>query len=91
MKDNVTLCSLRDREVISVCDGKRLGYVCDAEIDLSCGKVCALIIPGDMKLLGFSRSGDYYVPWDCIQRIGDDVILVNAEYVYKKDKDKKKK
>ena len=74
-----TLCDLRDKEVINVLNGKRLGYVCDAEIDCSCGRVCALLVPGPSKCLGLVRGGAIRIPWDKIDRIGDDIILVRAD------------
>jgi len=73
-----TFGQLKDKEVINVCDGHRLGYVCDAEIDTCIGRICALIIPGPSKCLGFVRGNTVRVPWECVERIGDDIILVNA-------------
>ena len=35
---------LRDKEVIHVCEGTRLGYVNDLVIDICCGRVTALIV-----------------------------------------------
>ena len=81
-----TISSLRDREVISICDGKRLGYVCDAEVDLCSGKVCSLILPGELKCLGFARQPEIYVPFDAIERIGSDVILVDSKRIFVKEK-----
>ena len=34
---NATFCELRDKEVISVKDGRRLGFISDLEIDLCTG------------------------------------------------------
>ena len=36
---NATFCELRDKEVISVKDGRRLGFISDLEIDLCTGRV----------------------------------------------------
>lgn len=74
----ITANCLRDREVVSVCDGKRLGYVCDLVIDICTGKILSLILPGELKYFGFSRGEDCVIPWSAITRIGDDIILVNA-------------
>ena len=82
MADKATLCSLRDREVISSCDGKRLGFVCDIEIDTCTGRVCALILPGDIRMPFFVRGADICVPWECVERIGKDVILVNSGGIF---------
>ena len=48
-------CSLREmryKEVISVTDGSRYGYVGDVDIDLDSGQVRALIIPGQPRFFG---------------------------------------
>jgi YlmC/YmxH family sporulation protein len=71
--------SFRCREVINICDGCRLGYVCDLEIDTDCGKILSLVIPGPCRFLGlFGREEDYVIPWPCIRRIGADIILVDV-------------
>lgn len=43
------LSDLRYKEVIDMTTGQRLGYVCDAEIDLEEGKIVSLIVPGQKK------------------------------------------
>lgn len=70
--------SIRDREVINIRDGKKIGVVSDMEIDFEQGKITSLIIPGSGKLIGlFSRESDIVVPWSCIKKVGIDVILVD--------------
>ena len=72
------MADLRCKEVINICDGCRLGYVGDVEITVPEGKVVALIVPGPYRFFGlFGRGEEYYIPWDCIKQIGDDIILVN--------------
>ena len=72
------LTSLRCKEVINVSDGCRLGFVSDVEIDLATGKVAALVVPGPCRFFGlFGRGDDFVIPWRCICRIGDDIILVD--------------
>lgn len=71
---------LQEKEVINICDGRRLGFVCDLELDLHTGKICGLIVPEDgNKWNIFCKSRYYYVPWRCIKRIGDDIILVEVD------------
>ena len=72
-------CELRNKEVINLCDGRRLGFVSDLEIDLDSGQVVALILPGDNKLLNLGKCRQIRVLWCDIDRIGDDVILVRAK------------
>ena len=69
---------LRCKEVICLSDGRRLGFVCDVRIELPEGRVTAIIVPGPCRILGCcGRKDDYVVPWDCIRRIGPDIILVD--------------
>ncbi len=71
---------LRCKEVINICDGHRLGYISDAEIELPEGKVLALVVPGPCRFFGlFGRKDDYVIPWDCIRRMGSDIVLVELE------------
>lgn len=69
---------LRCKEVVCICDGRRLGFICDVKIELPEGRICAIIVPCPCKLLGFwGRREDYVIPWCCIKRIGPDVVLVD--------------
>ena len=44
------------------------GYVNDLVIDICCGRVTALIVPGPCRFLGlFGREDDYVIPWLCMQ------------------------
>lgn len=68
----------RQKEVINIYDGKRLGFVCDVDIDMNTGKLNSIIIPGSAKFLGiFGTQDDYVIPFSSIKTIGDDIILVD--------------
>ena len=70
---------LRNKEVIHVCEGARLGYTNDLSIELETGRIAAIIVPGPCKFWGlFGRECDYVIPWCCIRRIGEDIILVDG-------------
>jgi len=72
------ISELRAKEVISVLDGKRLGFIGDLEIDLEAGRVKGIVVPGAGKILGlFGRDNDIYIPWEKIVKIGVDVVLVD--------------
>ena len=82
---------LRDKEVIHVCEGARLGYVNDLVVDICCGRVTALIVPGPFRFFGlFGRGEDFCVPWDCVQRFGDDIILIDKPF-QRREEDKKRR
>ena len=62
---------LRMKEVISVKNGGRLGFVCDVEIDTSTAKITALVVYG--------REPDTVIPWRDIDMIGGDIVLVRCD------------
>lgn len=71
------IAELRYKEVISVEDGSRYGYVGDIEIDLETGHVRALVVPGRRRFFGLlGREEDRRIPWNCVRRFGEDIILV---------------
>ena len=73
--------SLRCKEVINICEGCRLGYVADVDIRIPEGQVVGLVVYGRCRFFGlFGRGEEYYVPWESIQRVGDDIILVDKPF-----------
>ena len=74
----ITFDELRAKEVINLCDGRRLGFICDAEIDPECGRICAVFVPSEPGLF-FTRCERLRIGWDKIEKIGDDIILVRSE------------
>lgn len=75
----VRIAELKDRQVVCVKDGAILGYVGDIELDTENGKLSSLVIFGKAKGLGlFGREDDLVIPWDSIDIIGDETILVNC-------------
>lgn len=72
---------LKMKEVINVIDGKRLGTITDIEIDVDTGRLTAIVVPGTGKFLGlFGRNEDVVIPWEKINKIGSDVILVESSF-----------
>ena len=69
----------REKEVINVCDGKKLGCVSEVEFNVCDGKLTAIVVPVESGFLGLGSKERIVIPWDKIVRIGEDVILVNAE------------
>ncbi|MFI3325762.1 MAG: YlmC/YmxH family sporulation protein [Clostridia bacterium] len=78
---------LKDKEIICVSDGTRVGFVCDAEINCTDAKFTALVVYGKAKLFGlFGREEDFVIPWEHIVVIGSDTILVNYKPLQKSKK-----
>ena len=45
------------------------------------GQVVAVVVQGPCRFWGlFGRGEEYYIPWECIQRIGDDIILIDKPF-----------
>lgn len=75
-----TLAELRCREVINLCDGARMGYVSDIQFDITSGRITAFIVPETAGVLGLlGRGEDAVIPWDCIEKIGEDIIFVRYQ------------
>lgn len=87
-------CRIEDfryKEVVNVCDGQRLGYVSDVMFDIATGTVTALIVPGPCRLFGlFWHEDDYILPWECIKRIGGDIVLIEVPGEYRRGKKARK-
>lgn len=76
------ICRILDmgyKEVIDLRDGARLGYVGDVEIDIETGRVQSMVIPGRLRFFGLlGREAERVVPWEDIEKIGEDIILVRT-------------
>ncbi len=71
---------LHCKEVICVCDGRRLGYITDATVELPEGNILAIIVPGPCRFFGlWGRRDEYVIPWRCIKRMGPDIVLVDIK------------
>ena len=72
------ITELQCKEVICITTGKRLGYIADVEVEIPDGDVCALIVPGPCHFLGlWGRKDDYCIPWNCVRKVGPDIVLVD--------------
>ena len=82
------ISDMRCKEVISITDGKRLGYVFDVLFSVENGRMTSVILPGKSKLFGLlGREDDYRIPWECIRHISEDIVLVEVkQYIREKRK-----
>ena len=73
----VKISEFQIKDVVNVADGKRLGNIGDIDINLTTGKIEAVIISGNGRVLGFfGKDEEIIIPWKNILKIGQDVILV---------------
>ncbi len=74
------ICSLDDiknKEVIDIITGERLGYIDDVEMNIETSGIVALIILGREKFWGLlGKEEDVIIPCKEIEVIGNDVLLI---------------
>lgn len=74
----VKTSELKMKDVINVNNGQRLGVIKDIELDLTRGEIKSIIVPGEKKFFSvFSGKNDLVIEWDRVEKIGQDVILVD--------------
>ncbi len=73
----VTFSELKQKEVISITDGKHLGKVCDITFTFPEGKVTGFTVTG-CKGFKFTKQ-EVFLPIKSIVKIGEDAVLVNGE------------
>lgn len=77
-----TLNDIRNKEVINIRSGSKIGYVDDIEFDAESLTVKSLIIYGRGRFLGFfGRDDDVVIKCRDIEIIGTDTILVSTNEV----------
>ena len=74
-----TTAQLREKEIINVCDGVRLGRACDFVFDISDARITALIVNECSGFLGLGKQNELLIPWCKIECIGEDTILVRLD------------
>ena len=79
-EEKIRFCAFRNKEVINMCNCKRLGCVTDLLIDVCSGCIEAIILPGPGKICGFlGYDAEYIIPYQCIRKVGPDIILVEIQ------------
>ena len=76
---SIQFTQLQCKEVICISDGRRLGFITDVLVEVPEGRICSIVVPGPCRVLGIlGRHDDYIIPWDCIKRVGPDIVLVDT-------------
>jgi YlmC/YmxH family sporulation protein len=72
---------LRNKEIIHVKSGSKIGFVDDVVFETRTAKICNLIVYGRSRFFGLlGRDDDYTIPWSDIEIIGEDTILVSCDF-----------
>ena len=73
------ITDMRNKEVINIADGERMGYIYDVMFSVETGRITAVILPGENKMFGlFGHSEDIIIPWDKVKKVSNDMILVEV-------------
>lgn len=71
---------IRQKEVINIADGRRLGFVGDVDINFEEGRIEAIVVPMGGKIFGLiGKENEFVIPWEKVKRIGEDIILVEMD------------
>ena len=74
----LSFSSLKQKEVISVSDGKNLGRVCDVTLSFPDCSWLGITVPGS-KGFKLTNKGELFIPVNLIVQIGEDAVLVKTE------------
>ena len=73
------LSDLQSKNIVNINDGRNIGTIIDVKIDEQTGAIISLILEGGKTFFSFSNRGiDTEINWKNIEKIGEDVILVNT-------------
>ena len=74
------IAQLRNKEVIHVKNGVRIGFINDIEIDMQTAHISAVVVYGRLRWFGLlGREKDFVISWKDVVLFGDDAVLVNYE------------
>ena len=77
----------RNKEIINVTNGVKIGYVDDIIFDVQNAEVVSIVVYGRNRLFGIlGRDEDMTIKWSDIEIIGEDTILIKDEGEYQKRK-----
>ena len=84
------IAELKDKQVVSLKDASVVGFVSDIEFDTDSGSLTSVVITGKNRGISFlGRGEDIVIPWDKIDVIGNDSILISMEGFLPKQRRKK--
>ena len=70
--------TLKQKDVVSVSDGRNLGKVCDVTVSFPENNWLGITVPG-CKGFKFTNKAEIFIPVKQIVKIGDDTVLVKTE------------
>ena len=71
---DITFEEFREKEIIDLKSGKKLGQIIDLLVDFSSCKIKGLYIAGEKYF--FKKSENIFIPLTQIYSIGEDVVII---------------
>jgi len=75
----LTFSELRQKEVINIADGRKLGRISDLVFMYPKCVLTGLVVPGCHRVGLFRSAPELFISMGCIIKIGEDVILVDLK------------
>ena len=73
----MNLSEFQNKDVMNIKDGKRIGNIIDCKIDSITGEIKAFLLVPFKGVFTFKGNNKVEIDFKDIERIGEDVILVN--------------
>lgn len=74
------LSDIREKEIININNGERMGYIYDFELDMEQGRIIGIVMSSTSRVLGlFGKNEDIVINWKDIIKIGTDTILIDFD------------
>ena len=73
----MNLSEFQNKDVINIKDGKRIGNIIDCKIDSTKGEIESFLLAPFKGVFSFKGSNKIEIDFKDIEKIGEDVILVN--------------
>lgn len=73
------MSELEKLDVINLCTGERLGYICDIELSVDMGNIISFTVSSGNDIFFFQKKEEYTIPWKKIECVGEDTVLVKIQ------------
>lgn len=73
----ITFSALSCKEVVNCKNGSLLGYVTDLKLDVESYQVLSIFVKSKDSMSFFAKNHILEIPYENIENIGQDIIIVN--------------
>lgn len=73
----MNLSEFQNKDVINVQNGKKIGNIVDCRVDIETGIIKSFLLIPYKGIFSIKGNGKMEIDYKNIERIGEDVILVN--------------